>query len=185
MIRSALLLILAACGTRQAPTSTPDATPDAARVATPAVPATLDVTRTPPTPTVDVPEAPGGVTAITGLLSAHHTDDLPEQSTLDAHDDALESLVWVANHGDVLAVRGRAMHLLGNYDDESAIQTQRSAVEDMDGHPIIVASAIRGLTARGLDQDGEVYALILKRGADTDLRVAQAVAHASDTVLAP
>ncbi len=179
MIRFALLLTLTACGTRQAPQSTPDAPPVPGDAATPA---TLPSgTRAPATTTVAAPEAPTGVLAITGLLNAHDTADLPERATLDAHDDAVGSLVWIAKHGDPLVIRARAMHALGQYDDEPAVQTHREAVANMEAHPIIVASAIRGLTVRGLTEGDESYELILKRDSETDVRIVAAILEAKDS----
>ena len=179
MIRFALLLTLTACGTRQAPPTTPDVPPTAEPTAQPA---TLPSgTRTPTTPTA-ASDAPASVTAITGLLSAHHTADLPDRAALDTHEDAVGSLIWIATNGDPLAIRGRAMHILGQYDDAAAVETQREAVADMSGHAIVVAAAIRGMTDRGLTDDSESYELILKREVDTDARIVAAVVLAKDSV---
>jgi hypothetical protein len=117
-----------------------------------------------------------------GLLSAHDTADLPERATLDAHEDAVTSLAWIANHGDPLVIRGRAMQILGQYSDELAVQTQRDAVADMDAHAIVVASAIRGMTDRGFADDEESYELVLKRDAETDARIVAAVTLANESM---
>ncbi|MFT6162868.1 MAG: hypothetical protein ACJA00_005472, partial [Myxococcota bacterium] len=171
---------LTACGTRQSPSTTPDATPVVEADAAPATLPTGD--RTQRRPAADTPASPSSTPAIIGLLNAHDTADLPDRTTLDAHDDAVGALVWIANHGDPLAVRARATRLLGQYDDESAVQTQRDAVASLDAHPILVASAIRGLTDRGLTSDDESYALILKREAETDARIVAAVALAKESI---
>ena len=73
------------------------------------------------------------------------------------------------------------MHALGNYDDEPAVQTQQEAVANLEAHAILVASAIRGLAARGLTQGDESYELILKRESDTDVRIIAAVLVAKDS----
>lgn len=171
-----LLVLLAACPTRNAPSN---GSPEPAAAAEPAPapivaePTTLPQTR-PTSGEVIETVAPAGVEGVLGLLRARDGDGVPDRDTLASHDDAMTSLVWIAANGEPMAVRVRALRALGYYPDAAAVDAQLEVLRSDDAHASLKAGAIRGLAERGLTAGTDAYVLVEGMVEDADPRIATA-----------
>ena len=77
-------------------------------------------------------EIPESAQSIYHLVNAKHKEDLPDKTTLDAYPNATDGLLWLAENGDKLGIRSRALSLLGFYPSDSSkalVDAQLSAPE--------------------------------------------------------
>lgn len=123
------------------------------------------------TPATDAPAATEGIRA---LLRARHTTDLPDRSTLDAHDDAEAALQWLARHGETLVEAERAAMLLSLYPTESSRAVCMTLLSG-NGHAKVRAGAARCLSTQPGEVVGPSLVMALQ---DPDVRVASAGAAA-------
>jgi hypothetical protein len=126
------------------------------------------------TVTAEVPRAPDATEDIRALLRARHTGDLPDRSTLDAHDGSEIALRWLALHGETLVEAERAAGLLALYPSEGS-RAVCVALLESGAHAKARAGAARCL---GTQQGERVEPALLGALTDPDIRVAMAVAGA-------
>lgn len=117
-------------------------------------------------------DIPGSVTAIESLLSARHTDDLPDEATLSRHDQPAAALRHIATHHRRMVVRGRALSALRHYRDDETRTLVLSTLTDPSAHPTLRAAAARGTA--GLPLDGDLRAALELARQTDDPRVAGA-----------
>ncbi|TNE90912.1 MAG: hypothetical protein EP330_07055 [Deltaproteobacteria bacterium] len=175
-MRFALFLMLAGC---PAPTA-PEATPEAAVPAV-AEPATLPTEREASEPQPDAPvlPKPESATALESMLMAQHSEDLPDKAKLDTVDGAAAGLAWLADFGDPLVLRARALDLLGYY-PPGAEQLRTTARES--SLPKLQAAALFGLARTDLAADPQGRELARTLARHSDERVAMAAVAALKTV---
>ncbi|MEZ4318848.1 MAG: HEAT repeat domain-containing protein [Myxococcota bacterium] len=153
----AVLLLLVGCGSR---------TP---AVATPADP--LPASR----PAASAPESredprPDGVDAMSELLAAWHAEDLPGREALDRQPEAEASLVWLAQNGDVMNTRVRALKLLALYPSPEVAAVLFEIAGEPSNHAALRAGALHGLAGQDLT-DPALAELVQKSVDDEDPRV--------------
>lgn len=167
-------LCLTACEKKNAPqppeASAPravEADPSGAAVA-PATPASSD-------------EAPADAQAaaaeIRPLLLAHHQDDLPTRTTLDAHPGAPDGLRWLANNDGTMIVKVRALLLLRLYPDESSEKVVLALASDPGQHRKLRAAAVTALAGWDLNEREDLRLVALAAVQSTDVSVAVAGAR--------
>ena len=95
------------------------------------------------------PLPPADVPTLRGLLAAHHVADLPDGDTLRGYETGEASLQWLANYGDSMATRTRALMLLEHFGTDGT----RAFALDYLGHdePQLQAAAITALAGQDLD----------------------------------
>ena len=159
-------LCLTACEKKNAPqppeASAPravEADPSGAAVA-PATPASSD-------------EAPADAQAaaaeIRPLLLAHHQDDLPTRTTLDAHPGAPDGLRWLANNDGTMIVKVRALLLLRLYPDESSEKVVLALASDPGQHRKLRAAAVTALAGWDLNEREDLRLVALAAVQSTDV----------------
>ncbi len=121
----------------------------------------------------EAPVAPEATEDIRALLRARHTSDLPDRTTLDAHDGAERALQWLARHGETLVESERAAGLLALYPSDGSRVVCVTLLES-NGHAKTRAGAARCL---GAQSGKRVQLALLDALSDPDIRVATAVAH--------
>ncbi|MCP4810207.1 MAG: hypothetical protein GY913_24225 [Proteobacteria bacterium] len=101
------------------------------------------------TPTLPIEETsqagPVGTDAIRSLLMARHDEDLPGVETFEAHENAQESLRWLAENDKQLVVQSRALESLGLWDSDENTAYLLAVVEDGTALEKKRAAAIIGL----------------------------------------
>lgn len=122
--------------------------------------------------------APEGVGDVRGLLLAHHTDDLPSRSDLEKHQNALDSLVWLARYDDALMVRERALTLLGQWAGDATAAAVCAEVLASSAPAGARAAAASCLGNQALVSDESLRTLVVGAVRDPDPRVGAAAAMA-------
>ena len=118
-------------------------------------------------------DAPEGTGTIASLLMAHHTEDLPDAETLHAHPEAEASLLWLADHGDRLVLRVRALAALRFFSGPDTRAAVLRFLGDGAAHPTLRAAAATG--SGGLALDDELRGALENARASGDRRVELAV----------
>jgi hypothetical protein len=119
-----------------------------------------------------LPPPPEDVPTIRGLLGARHVADLPAGETLRGYETGEASLQWLANYGDAMATRTRALMLLEHFGTEG---TRTFALDYLgQGEPQLQAAAVSALSGQTLDDDQEALDAMSAALRLTDIRVALA-----------
>ncbi|MEM7155256.1 MAG: hypothetical protein AAF799_20575 [Myxococcota bacterium] len=125
-----------------------------------------------------VADAQAAAEEIRPLLLAHHQDDLPSRTTLDAHPGAPEGLRWLANNDGTMIVKVRALLLLQLYPDESSEQVVLALASDPAQHRKLRAAAVTALSGWDLSERQDLREVALAAVQSTDVSVAVAGAQA-------
>jgi hypothetical protein len=91
------------------------------------------------------------------------------------HEDAEESLAWLAEHGGRMVIRVRALDALRFYAGDATRQVLLRVLTSTDVHPALRAAAITGSGGFDLDADAELRAAVEQASRDQDPRIARAV----------
>ncbi len=126
----------------------------------------------PPTETV-ASDAPASADAIATLLGARHTEDLPDEATLAAHEEPAAALRYIAGHHGRMVIRARALSSLRFYDDGETRAYLLAVLRSDSAHPALKAAAAEGTTRLTLDD--ELRAALAAARAGGDPRVERAV----------
>lgn len=126
----------------------------------------------PEEPTDTFAEAPANVDTIRALLGAHHVADLPDGETLAQYETGEESLIWLADHGDTMMVRVRALSLLQHYASATARDYALSHLDET--NPQLYAAAVTALSGHDLESEPDLLAAVADALLVDDFRVALA-----------
>lgn len=119
--------------------------------------------------------APEGTATIATLLLARHAGDLPDAAALARHPSPEASLVWLAEHGDPLIVRVRALASMRWFAGDAVRAEVLATLRDDTLHPTLRAAAATG--SAGLTLDDELSAALQHANETGDPRIAHAVAE--------
>ncbi len=118
------------------------------------------------------PPPPADTATLRGLLAARHVADLPNGDTLRGYETGEASLQWLANYGDTMATRTRALMLLKHFGTEG---TRAFALDHMNqDEPQLQAAAITALAGQDLDAAPELVESIAAALRTADVRIALA-----------
>lgn len=127
---------------------------------------------------------PGSVTAdldaITALLRARHSEDLPSAEQLASYPTAEASLQQLAQHGETMLIRTRALLLLRHFDSATTSTVLLDVVQDARAHPALRAAAVGGLAGQPLADRPEQLELVVTALRDADPRVGLAAVEVLD-----
>lgn len=158
------MMFAAGCGSK-----TPEPVEASTEMAEPADP--LPRARPAVTTVAPVSDAPEGTAELQSMLMAWHSEDLPTREVLDHHAKAEGSLLWMAQNGQTMVIRVRAMRLLGFYPSAEAGQLLDGIASDGSQHASLRAGAMRGLGGQDLTAE-HVWRETLEKGlGDDDMRV--------------
>jgi hypothetical protein len=129
---------------------------------------------------VDSGAAPADLEAIAKLLQARHVEDLPSAEQLARYPSAEASLQQLAQHGESMVVRTRALLLLRHFDSASSGVLLLGIVGDAQAHPALRAAAVTGLAGQPLDERPEQFEMVVAALADGDPRVGLAAVEVLD-----
>lgn len=135
-------------------------------------------TASPTTEPAPASDAPSSVAAVKALLGARHTEDLPTAETLAAHENAGAALRYLADNGETMGLRARALATMRHVpsDETSTFLVTKATTAR---HPTLRAAALRGLAGPSLS--AEVQELATSSLRDPDPRIGLAAVE----VLAP
>ncbi len=122
-------------------------------------------------PQVDAGEAPADLETIRSLLQARHAEDLPSAEQLGKYPSAEASLRTLAEHGETMALRVRALALLEHFDSAATGELLTRVVTDLAAHPALRAAALTGMTGQPLDQQPARLPGVVAALRDADPRV--------------
>jgi HEAT repeat protein len=120
---------------------------------------------------LEVGETPADVDAIASLLRARHVKDLPDAEALSRYPTAEASLRYLAETGDTMVVRTRALSLLQYFSSEPTGALLIKMASDKTLHPALRAAAITGLAGQPLDRQPERLEVVIEALRDEDPRV--------------
>jgi hypothetical protein len=151
---------LVTCGSLLACHAGPEESVDAAAAAQPRADAS-----------VDAGPAPADVDTIRALLRARHADDLPSAEQLARYPSAEASLRHLAEHGETMVIRVRALALLEHFGSDATGELLLRVVADAQLHPALRAAALTGMAGQPLDDQPERQLAVIASLADPDPRV--------------
>ena len=100
----------------------------------------------------DISEVPSYAKALLPLLKAHHAEDLPTKETLSAHERSEEGLQWLAENAKEMAIRSRALILLGLCDGEDSMAILDSHIGDTKKNYQLREAAFKGVSQWTLEE---------------------------------
>lgn len=118
--------------------------------------------------------------AISALLRARHTDDLPDAETLKTYPEAEAALRQLGREGETMVMRTRALALLRFYASEDSGALLAEIAGDGDAHPALRAAAITGLAGQSLADQPARMELVVAALRDEDPRVGTAAVEVLD-----
>jgi hypothetical protein len=123
---------------------------------------------------------PADLDAIQSLLQARHTEDLPSAEQLASYPSAEASLQQLAQHGETMLIRTRALLLLRHFGSAATGVLLLDIVGDAQAHPALRAAAVGGLAGQPLEDQPEQLATVVAALRDGDPRVGLAAVEMLD-----
>lgn len=123
---------------------------------------------------------PADLDTITSLLKARHTEDLPSAEQLARYPSAEASLQQLAQHGDTMLIRTRALLLLRHFHSDATGVLLLDILADAQAHPALRAAAVSGLAGQPLEDRPEQLAIVVAALGDRDPRVGLAAVEVLD-----
>lgn len=120
------------------------------------------------------------VETLTALLKARHADDLPSPEQLAKYPSAEASLRHIAEQGDTMLVRVRALSLLRHFDSTASGELLAAIATNAQLHPSLRAAAVTGLAGQALADQPERLAIVVAALRDVDPRVGLAAVRVLD-----
>jgi hypothetical protein len=125
-------------------------------------------------------EVPADVERLTALLKARHAEDLPSADKLAEYPTAEASLRHIAEHGETMVIRVRALSLLRHFDSAASGELLAKVAGDTQLHPALRAAAVTGLAGQALADQPERLAIVVAALRDDDPRVGLAAVEVLD-----
>ena len=110
-------------------------------------------------------DPPASVEELKPLLSARHSRDVPAMAGLSHIEGHDVGLLWLARYGNPLAVRARALRLLGELPTDDALDVLMERAAELN-RPSVRAAAIKATSAHLRRASGarlEVLIMLIKR----------------------
>lgn len=115
--------------------------------------------------------------ALRSLYSARHTKDLPSRETIEAHSDGEDSVRWLAQHDDSMAVRARALASLQMFPNDASEAVVRGVLSASDSSATIKSAAVRALQGWDLSGRADLRALAISGLESKEIPAAAAAAQ--------
>ena len=129
---------------------------------------------------VDSGQAPADLATIRSLLQARHAEDLPSAEQLAHYPSAEASLRYLAEQGETMVLRVRALALLEHYGSDATGELLTRFAADLELHPALRAAALTGMAGQALDDQPERLAVVVAALHDGDPRVGVAAVELLD-----
>lgn len=129
---------------------------------------------------VEPGSAPADLDVIVALLQARHAEDLPSAEQLANYPSAEASLQLLAQHGETMLIRTRALLLLRHFDSATTGVVLLDIVGDEQAHPALRAAAVGGLAGQPLEDQPQQLAIVVAALRDQDPRVGLAAVEVLD-----
>lgn len=129
---------------------------------------------------VEPGSAPADLHTIQSLLRARHTEDLPSAEQLASYPSAEASLQQLAQHGETMLIRTRALLLLRHFGSAATGVLLLDMLGDMQAHPALRIAAVHGLAGQSLEDQPEHLAIVVAALGDGDSRIGLAAVEVLD-----
>jgi HEAT repeat protein len=123
---------------------------------------------------------PADLESIAALLSARHVEDLPSAEQLSRYPSAEASLQQLAQHGETMLIRTRALSLLRHFGSAETGTLLVEIIGDAKAHPALRAAAVTGMGGQPLEERPEQLEIVAAALADQDPRVGLAAVEVLD-----
>jgi hypothetical protein len=123
---------------------------------------------------------PADLDTIAKLLQARHVEDLPSAEKLASYPSAEASLQQLAQHGETMLIRTRALLLLRHFDSAATGVLLLDILGDEQAHPALRAAAVSGLAGQPLADRPEQLAIVVAALAEQDPRIGLAAVEVLD-----